>query len=543
MMDSYEECRDPPRLYLLDKFDNSGAGSCLKRYSDPSYFKKSWDVMRADKTANLQKERKSQKIKRKGSRLKEPYPGQATSRHRNGELQRTLTAVQLTSRHCASPSTDGRSFSEHRSTSDARSNPENISRSSSFSSKARLSFAEQASETKPSVVPEDNDRDKLSNNNLQKLNDASPTILLSGTRTDDLGCDSKQGSLSDEMVARSPSVEWHEKTAIVMTTSSVYCDDVVMDRAENTETKNIKPVQREVDHREMETLEQQGALLQKAKLLLLSSGLNHHDEVPSETDNYMDALNTLESETETEVEYQTKKRGKPVQCLNAYAPQMEPVDNAVSQLPVSSPAEFPDTCRDSTMSHIFQRTADFPSLSSADAPDISHHALSGYTDIHPNEWSYVATVPENNTDDAVGDPPEISEPPATPHKQRCPGANEIPESKAELAPRESPECLNQDCQPMKLFLPIKSLSSVKSLRVMLKMNWKIVMKSLVVLYPNLPFPSLRLVKHLLCKSYLVRALVTLLIFQKEVLRVILERIMMNLVVVAWLKCLIHIPCL
>ncbi|VAH74624.1 unnamed protein product [Triticum turgidum subsp. durum] len=65
MMDSYEECRDPPRLYLLDKFDNAGAGACLKRYSDPSYFKKSWDVMRADKTAHLQKERKSHKIREK----------------------------------------------------------------------------------------------------------------------------------------------------------------------------------------------------------------------------------------------------------------------------------------------------------------------------------------------------------------------------------------------------------------------------------------------------------------------------------------------
>ncbi|XP_047052871.1 SCAR-like protein 2 isoform X2 [Lolium rigidum] len=454
MMDSYEECRDPPRLYLLDKFDNSGAGACLRRYSDPSYFKKSWDVMRADKTANLQKESRSQKIKRKGSHLKEPYPGQATSRHRNGELQRALTSVQFTSRQCASPSTDGRSFSEHRSTSDARSNPDNISRSSSFSSKARLSFAEQASETKPSIVSHDNDHEKLSNNgrdklsniHLHKLSDASSSILLNGTRADDLGDDPKQDSLSDEMVARSPSVEWHEKTAIVMTTSSVYCDDVVMDRAENPETEHIKPVRREVDHREMETLEQQGALLQKAKLLLLSSGLNHHDEVPSETDNYMDALNTLESETETEVEYATKKRGKPVQSSNAHAPQMESVDNIVSQLPISSPAEFPNTCRDSRMSHMLERTAEFPSLSSADDPGISQHALSGYTDIHPNEWSSVATIAENNAEDAVGGPhpPEISEPApractATLPNQRSPDAKEFPESKAEVAPRDSPE--------------------------------------------------------------------------------------------------------
>ncbi|VAH74632.1 unnamed protein product [Triticum turgidum subsp. durum] len=459
MMDSYEECRDPPRLYLLDKFDNAGAGACLKRYSDPSYFKKSWDVMRADKTAHLQKERKSHKIKRKGSRLKEPYHGQATSRHRNGELQRALTAVQLTSRQCASPSMDGRSFSEHRSTSDARSNPDNISRSSSFSSKARLSFAEQASDTKPSVVPHENGHGKLSNTDTHKLNDGSSPILLSGNREDDLGDDSKQGSLSDEMNARSPSVEWHEKTAIVMTTSSVYCDDVVMDRAESAETKHIKPVQREFDHSEMETLEQQGALLQKAKLLL-SSGLNHRDEVPSETDNYMDALNTLESETETEVDFQTKKQGKPVHSFNAHAPQIESADNIVSQLPDSSPAEFPDTSPNSRMLHTFERTANFPSLSSADAPDISQHTLSGYTDIHPNEWSSVTTIPENNANEAAGDPTEISEPAlqaytATPPNQSPPHANDIPESKAEVAPRDSPEISKPGLSTYAVFPPNK----------------------------------------------------------------------------------------
>ncbi|RID44402.1 hypothetical protein BRARA_I01195 [Brassica rapa] len=40
IIDSYEECRGPPQLYLLDKFDVDGSGSCLKRYSDPSLLKK-----------------------------------------------------------------------------------------------------------------------------------------------------------------------------------------------------------------------------------------------------------------------------------------------------------------------------------------------------------------------------------------------------------------------------------------------------------------------------------------------------------------------
>ncbi|GFP89594.1 protein scar1 [Phtheirospermum japonicum] len=41
ILDSYEECRDPPRLHMLDRFDPGGHGSCLKRYSDPSLFKRS----------------------------------------------------------------------------------------------------------------------------------------------------------------------------------------------------------------------------------------------------------------------------------------------------------------------------------------------------------------------------------------------------------------------------------------------------------------------------------------------------------------------
>jgi hypothetical protein len=45
------------------RFDNAGAGACLKRYSDPSYFKKAWDMMSADKNANLKREKRSQKIK------------------------------------------------------------------------------------------------------------------------------------------------------------------------------------------------------------------------------------------------------------------------------------------------------------------------------------------------------------------------------------------------------------------------------------------------------------------------------------------------
>ncbi|XP_019446936.1 PREDICTED: protein SCAR2-like isoform X2 [Lupinus angustifolius] len=66
IMDSYEECRGPPRLFLLDKFDVAGPGACLKRYTDPSFFKVDSD---SSETATLEvhREDKFHKVKKKGA--------------------------------------------------------------------------------------------------------------------------------------------------------------------------------------------------------------------------------------------------------------------------------------------------------------------------------------------------------------------------------------------------------------------------------------------------------------------------------------------
>ncbi|KAI3677696.1 hypothetical protein L6452_36962 [Arctium lappa] len=69
VMDSYEECRAPPRLFLLDKFDIAGAGACLKRYTDPSFYKveaSSYEMM----SAEAQRDKKTRKTKKKGSQWK-----------------------------------------------------------------------------------------------------------------------------------------------------------------------------------------------------------------------------------------------------------------------------------------------------------------------------------------------------------------------------------------------------------------------------------------------------------------------------------------
>ncbi|XP_073290171.1 uncharacterized protein [Primulina huaijiensis] len=62
IMDSYEECRGLPRLFLLDKFDTGGAGACLKRYTDPSFFKIETSSTKMN-GIDIQREKKLRKAK------------------------------------------------------------------------------------------------------------------------------------------------------------------------------------------------------------------------------------------------------------------------------------------------------------------------------------------------------------------------------------------------------------------------------------------------------------------------------------------------
>lgn len=69
VMDSYEECRGPPRLFLLDKFDIAGAGACLKRYTDPSFYKVEASSFEMRNT-EAQRDKVVRKTKKRGSRWK-----------------------------------------------------------------------------------------------------------------------------------------------------------------------------------------------------------------------------------------------------------------------------------------------------------------------------------------------------------------------------------------------------------------------------------------------------------------------------------------
>lgn len=68
ILDSYEECRGPPHLFTLDKFDVAGAGASLKRYSDPSFFKMGQTSSMIE--TDYFREKNPRKVKKKAMRRK-----------------------------------------------------------------------------------------------------------------------------------------------------------------------------------------------------------------------------------------------------------------------------------------------------------------------------------------------------------------------------------------------------------------------------------------------------------------------------------------
>ncbi|KAL2330635.1 hypothetical protein Fmac_018216 [Flemingia macrophylla] len=93
IMDSYEECRGPPRLFLLDKFDVAGAGACLKRYTDPSFFTVE-SASSGTAAIEIQREKKIRKVKqKKGIQLRNGETPEVVPSH--AKLHQLLLAERI----------------------------------------------------------------------------------------------------------------------------------------------------------------------------------------------------------------------------------------------------------------------------------------------------------------------------------------------------------------------------------------------------------------------------------------------------------------
>ncbi|KAM1245335.1 hypothetical protein ACFX2I_036545 [Malus domestica] len=292
IMDSYEECRDPPRLDLLDKYDTGGPGSCLKRYSDPTFFKKASAIPDEENVEKVRRSRKAQRSKKKrGSQ-------------RNGDVLRGASASNRSSRmQHISPIVNGRSSSSQTaSTADMALKSDLGDNSISFDSRTELGYIEYAAHPTSSMQAEEHESKESPTSKLVQHDDTIDSVSPAD-QTGFVGDNFPGSSLQDQVTSGSSCVNWDEKTEIV----DPKCQQNGID--ENTE---IHPTKDDLDAHEagagnFRIVERMDALFVDENIVESILIRNQTDEIESEPDNFMDALNTIESESETDLNCQTKR--------------------------------------------------------------------------------------------------------------------------------------------------------------------------------------------------------------------------------------------
>ncbi|ONK69023.1 uncharacterized protein A4U43_C05F18480 [Asparagus officinalis] len=310
MIDFYEECCDPPRLYLLDKFDSSGAGACLKRYSDPSYFRRALVASEPVKAEKIKRKRK-----KRGSRL------------RNEGIQHPMFAsLDSNSTQFASPGTGQLSFSgENVSFFDTRSKSELGKESLQFDSENRANSVEQVSQ-----MPPEQDYDEFSD---PALKSNQSIAVLDDPKQDIVDDDSQPESSQQQSAPSTSSVTWDEKTEIVKPTGANVYDAELVDSVQGldsppqiVETSNI-----------VHETANFGTVKQEDIVFELANAPVSYDEVPpgmdintpvscpdgnlpdnvcTVTDNFKDAIDVVEPEIKAVSECQNKSELKSSNSTN-----------------------------------------------------------------------------------------------------------------------------------------------------------------------------------------------------------------------------------
>ncbi|KAJ6333410.1 hypothetical protein OIU77_009307 [Salix suchowensis] len=289
IMDSYEECRDPPRLHLLDRFDTGGPGSCLKRYSDPTFFRRASSNATEPDAVKVPKDKRARKTKKKrSSQRNRDSAHHASMSNHSGRMQFTT------------PTINGQTSPSHTaSTIDMTLKYDAGDPSNSFDSRTGSGYIECVFQLNSSVRAEEDELKEFSSS-FMKHNDVTGSVFPEGQP--DIADNNFHHSSSPEQIAAlsSSCVTWDEKAEIVEPRGQ-HCDDVSEMLAAESDLdtqdglaanlKNPKPLNIE---------------LNDADTPKSSSSSSQINEVESELDDFMDALNTIESESENDSDCQTK---------------------------------------------------------------------------------------------------------------------------------------------------------------------------------------------------------------------------------------------
>ncbi|XP_061977192.1 protein SCAR3-like isoform X2 [Populus nigra] len=291
IMDSYEECRDPPRLHLLDKFDTGGPGSCLKRYSDPAYFRRVSGNVTGPDAEKLPKDKIARKSKKKHSSP------------RNGDVAHYASMSNHSGRmQFSTPNGNGQTSPSHTtSTIDTTLKSDAGDHSNSFDSRTGSGYIECVFHLNSSVQAEEEEPKEFSSRFMQQ-NDVPDSVFPD--RQPGMVDNNFHHTSSPEQIAApiSSFVTWDEKEEIVEPSGQQYDED---------EISEVLAAEPDLNTHDRSTVNLKNPnpldiVLDGANTPKSSSSRSQLDEVESEPDDFMDALNTIESESENDIDCQTK---------------------------------------------------------------------------------------------------------------------------------------------------------------------------------------------------------------------------------------------
>lgn len=283
IMDSYEECRGPPRLFLLDKFDVAGAGACLKRYTDPSFFKaESASSVRA--TVQVHREKRIRKVKqKKGGRIRDGEAPNAVPTHsklhqllleeriENG-YSNPARLVKLKKRQLNVPSVEGKSGKSYMEKFLETPSPD----------------YKMICETSIFPLPVKPTSDDTGEAGIKILEISSFSPLRKSTGRNENTCSSPNEQEFD--INQFPEGVGETNGDLVMVKEQISAG-----------------VTDEVSFNDVKVSDETELAIKEQKKFENSLNRHHSDDVTSEVDNYMDALTTMESELETDDEYKPRK--------------------------------------------------------------------------------------------------------------------------------------------------------------------------------------------------------------------------------------------
>ncbi|KAL9268134.1 SCAR2-like protein [Drosera capensis] len=287
VMDSYEECRGPPRLFLLDKFDVGGAGACLTRYTDPSFFKVEASPSEIAKSNGL-RERRLRKEKRKGSSWRHgETPESYTASH--AKLHQLLLVDRLQ---------NGGNDTERRVKLKKRQLT-----GSCCDEKARKAFVEKLLKTccaGHKIVPEVPVNPLSMALVIRDVQESVPEIVEIGTVSPPRESEHAEERISSLL----PDIKEVVQSSLTESSEIIDEDSSILSlpncRSESEKDSFTFSVSMNVKK----------AALNSDSRSTLSDDEYSSDGIPSEVESYMDALATIDSEIETDSEFRARKHLK-----------------------------------------------------------------------------------------------------------------------------------------------------------------------------------------------------------------------------------------